>query len=990
VRATLDLVGGIAPNGSGGENVDFATLASFASDPVEHMRGRIADDPAILLPAVRSIVAALGATRPLRRVVFDGPSASLPDEPAPGLPPRLDLAIASPDVGATLAIRAAVESVSLDDGAPGLQLLATGLAKLTAEVTLSSEWTLAASAAADGAAGFVLAPDGSVRAIEDGVVESAALTLTGAPATPWALLGDAGGTRLELGGLVFSVTGTSLLTSAAVVAELRTSGLRLVVTPGEGDSFVAEVLGSSEIAAEAALDLVWSSDEGFLFGGTAGFEVTIPVDLRIGPMLVHLVRLALGADGSSVALELATAIAVELGPFTTVVDDIGLAARVEPAAEAGTGAFGDLEYAFAFKPPLGVGLAIDAAGVVSGGGYLYLDSDEGQYSGVADVDVLGVGVTAIGLIVTKMPDGSDGWSMFLSLSATFTGLQLGFGFTLNGVGGLFGVNRGLDAEALGEGIRTGALDSILFPDDPIADAPRILSDLDAIFPVQPGQYVFGPIAKIGWGTPTIIEADLGVVIQLPDPLTFSLLGALSAVLPDDEAALLVLHVDVAGTFDATNGTLAIDASLRDSHVVGLSLSGDMALRASFAGQPSFLLSFGGFNPHFSPPASFPDLDRLSISLDTGDSLRLGLWGYFAVTSNTVQFGAGADLWATASELTVQGHFSFDALIQFNPFLFIVDLGFSVEVRAGSVNLFGVYLALLFEGPNPFHVVGTATMKILGIKTNFEIDETIGKKDAEGPREIVYAETLLIEALQDPAAWREAPPEADAAMVTLAESSGTEVRVHPAGSLDVLQRVVPLNRELEQFGAGKLGDLTELRLLSPVIDGSPATSSELSDWFAPAQFFQLTEEERLSSPSFEEMPAGLRFGDDGVSSAPAQPFTLDYEQIIKDPDIELIAQPTRPFTATKTSLTRSIERSSIARTRRRAGLSTANTVTSPYALSAVTWVVVDDATGAVATDLSPVVDGKGVAWSEARQALVGDARASTKSLVPAHEIEEAAE
>ncbi len=249
--------------------------------------------------------------------------------------------------------------------------------------------------------------------------------------------------------------------------------------------------------------------------------------------------------------------------------------------------------------------------------------------------------------------------------------------------------------------------------------------------MQPDQYVFGPVAKIGWGSPTVVEADLGVVVELPDPISFTLLGSLSAVLPDEDAALLVLNIDVAGNFDLTAGTIAVDASLRDSQVVGLALSGDMAIRASFVDQPSFLLSFGGFNPHFAAPGNFPDLNRMSVSLDTGDTLRVGMWGYFAVTSNTVQFGAGADLWASVAGLTVDGHFSFDALLQFNPFYFVVDLGFGVDVRAGAVELFGVHLDVMLEGPNPFHVVGSAEMKILGVKTSFSVDETIGRRAVGG-------------------------------------------------------------------------------------------------------------------------------------------------------------------------------------------------------------------------------------------------------------------
>jgi hypothetical protein len=48
-------------------------------------------------------------------------------------------------------------------------------------------------------------------------------------------------------------------------------------------------------------------------------------------------------------------------------------------------------------------------------------------------------------------------SFVVLISAEFTPIQLGFGFTLVGVGGLLGINRSVAAEALGDAVRTGAL-----------------------------------------------------------------------------------------------------------------------------------------------------------------------------------------------------------------------------------------------------------------------------------------------------------------------------------------------------------------------------------------------------------------------------------------------------------------------------------------------------------------------------------------------------
>jgi len=72
--------------------------------------------------------------------------------------------------------------------------------------------------------------------------------------------------------------------------------------------------------------------------------------------------------------------------------------------------------------------------------------------------------------------------MFVSINVDLGGIPLGFGFTLEKVGGLVGVHRSINTTAFQEGVRTGLLDSVLFPDDPIVNAARILSDIESAHP----------------------------------------------------------------------------------------------------------------------------------------------------------------------------------------------------------------------------------------------------------------------------------------------------------------------------------------------------------------------------------------------------------------------------------------------------------------------------------------------------------------------------
>ena len=75
------------------------------------------------------------------------------------------------------------------------------------------------------------------------------------------------------------------------------------------------------------------------------------------------------------------------------------------------GNLGPADLDIAFKPPTGLGLAIDAS-VVVGGGYLSFDPEKEEYSGVLQLEIAEkISVKAIGMLTTRMPDGGKGYSL---------------------------------------------------------------------------------------------------------------------------------------------------------------------------------------------------------------------------------------------------------------------------------------------------------------------------------------------------------------------------------------------------------------------------------------------------------------------------------------------------------------------------------------------------------------------------------------------------
>jgi hypothetical protein len=334
-------------------------------------------------------------------------------------------------------------------------------------------------------------------------------TYTFSPVTPdtLQLVGIAGGTELSVqqvsasAGLAATANGDAEFTFGAGL-----TGGKLVIDMSEADGFLSDVTSGTPIQATFDFAATWAPDTGLHVTGGAQLEIDLPLHLDLGPVTLDTVYVIGGVGNAGLTLELSAALGVTLGPIQASVDRVGLSGIVSFPSSGGN--LGPANLTLGFKPPDGLGIEIDA-GPASGGGYISFDPSQGQYAGVLDVSLMDVvQVKVIGVIDTIMPDGSSGFSFVLIITFDLPPIQLGFGFTLNGVGGLGGVNRTIDTTALQAGFVAHSLNSILFPPDPIANAPEIISNIRNFFPVAENSYVFGPMMEIGWGTPTLITLEI--------------------------------------------------------------------------------------------------------------------------------------------------------------------------------------------------------------------------------------------------------------------------------------------------------------------------------------------------------------------------------------------------------------------------------------------------------------------------------------------------
>jgi hypothetical protein len=372
---------------------------------------------------------------------------------------------------------------------------------------------------------------------------------------------------------------------------------------------------------------------------------------------------------------------------------------------------------------------------------------------------------------------------------------------------------------------------------------------------------------------------------VPDPVRLALLGLIGAGLPTADAALIELHIDVLGVLDFGAKTLSIDGSLYDSRVLIYSLAGDLAMRLSWGNDPNFVFSLGGFNPHFNTTGlGVPNLRRLSLSIGDGDNPRISANSYFAITSNTVQFGSNIEAYASAAGFAIHGYLGFDVVFIMSPFSFEFEFAAGFDVTFKGHSLCGLHVDGVIQGPRPWHLHGEASIDILFFSVSASVDLTWGDRTpAILPQRAVLPD--LLPALQDPRNWSAALPDRTTQAVTLSipGPANPALRVHPMGVLTVRENVIPLDLPITRYGNATPADGNFFSLGDVQINGVDETTQAFQDYFAAGQFLTLSDADKVSRPSFEKYDAGVTIGSSAVVAGSDSPRTVVYlERYIDEP------------------------------------------------------------------------------------------------------------
>ncbi|PXA67080.1 DUF6603 domain-containing protein [Cryobacterium arcticum] len=636
--------------------------------------------------------------------------------------------------------------------------------------------------------------------------------------------------------------------------------------PGLKDLFSAVGLEKFEAKFDGALK--WSPPGNVVFEGEAGLTTRLLSHKNFGTVKVDYVDVGLAVRNQALRLTVQAAGRFSIGPFAASMGDFGIDIALAGAS------------GIDFIPPTSIGVRV-AGKVISGGGFLMLDAEARQFAGAFELAVdlakLRFSVNAIAILSTGGPDNPVKFSLFILVFARFPGgLEMGLRFTLNAVGGILGINHDFDESALMKALPSGAMDDVLFPANPVADAPRIISSLKTVFPARPNTQVIGLMAEASWGSDYFCTLRLGLILPVGDSAGpaegFSylyILGRLSVVCFEDlpKAIRLQLICDFVGHIGIGDSGVDIGlfARLRDSRFGPTKIEGAIAISIRTGPESRFLIAAGGFHPSFKEiPDDLPPIDRIGATYDIG-VIKTWIRGYFAIASGSLQFGVDAGVRYKLGPISFEASIGFDALIHLSPFSFEAGVRASAALKYRGRELFGVHLSLTVWGPDRWRIKGHGSFSILFWDVSVDVDESWGDDVAIEQTRLNLAE-LVGKDLANDSYWSYQLP-AGGTLVSLnvvPPAEGAAHPVHPLSSMSYVQRRIPFGLNLERVGFCGIEGLTNFPVPTIAVTSAStlADATVVTDQFPVPEYLDLTDAQKLSRPGFETLPAGVATGAGG--------------------------------------------------------------------------------------------------------------------------------
>ncbi|MFJ9619755.1 DUF6603 domain-containing protein [Streptomyces noursei] len=337
-------------------------------------------------------------------------------------------------------------------------------------------------------------------------------------------------------------------------------------------------------------------------------------------------------------------------------------------------------------------------------------------TGIAEVITPQLNVAAVASYAER-DDGGVSLAVFGKVGGLHIGTPV---LELTGLAGGFGYNSRIAVPELAAvedfPLIAGIADDSKFPVG--KGAVAVLDAMRDVITPEPGSLWFAAGAQ--FTAFEFIDGSLLAVLQAGDDFTLSVLGIVGAQFPKKhpyaKAAL-----ELRAVYRHSTGELSFAGQFtRDSYVLDPSCHIEGGFAYATWVDPSvhrgdFVVSFGGYHPSFRRPGHYPDVKRVGLRWAVSDAVSINGEGYAALTPWSFMLGGRLAVDFHAGPLSAWFHAQCDALIQWSPFHFELDVGirvgFALDVWIGTIRgELGVDLSLW--GP-PTGGIATVHVPVLG-------------------------------------------------------------------------------------------------------------------------------------------------------------------------------------------------------------------------------------------------------------------------------------
>ncbi|HXA62121.1 MAG TPA: DUF6603 domain-containing protein, partial [Streptosporangiaceae bacterium] len=353
----------------------------------------------------------------------------------------------------------------------------------------------------------------------------------------------------------------------------------------------------------------------------------------------------------------------------------------------------------------GLGLAYVSGPVEISGSFLkssivYNGTTYPAYGGQAVIRTSELSIGAIGSYM-ELPEGP---SLFVYAFLDYPIGGPAF-FFVRGLAAGFGYNRRFVPPALDKLADFPLVADAIGGSPPSTSLAGQLQRLDPSLPPSPGDYFL--MAGIHFTSFEMIDSFLLLAVSFGHRFELNLLGLSTLVLPAADASaagvtpIAEVQLALRASFVPDDGVFSISAQLtpnsfllsRDCH-----LTGGFAFSSWFDGPHNgdFVLSVGGYHPHFVVPAHYPAVPRLGFVWQVSPQLQLTGSAYYALTPSALM--AGGSLSATWQDGSLRAWFdtSMDFLIAWQPYHYEASVHISVGASY-TFSFFGTHTVTAHVG-----------------------------------------------------------------------------------------------------------------------------------------------------------------------------------------------------------------------------------------------------------------------------------------------------